>query len=129
MVAYKVDGMGLSPNLFDRPGTDREFFAMAFEGGCYFVRDKAFRLHEDGRFYHIPVNTNETRYDMTTVDESGKYLESRERLQVLLNQFMAIQKTDKTYHVVPFGTGGDILRIHRTKRLTRSFQRGNRVSN
>ncbi|MEM6260017.1 MAG: sulfatase-like hydrolase/transferase [Planctomycetota bacterium] len=106
-VEHEVDGLDLSHNLFDQPGKDRAFFAMAFEGGCYFVRDKHFRLHEDGRFYHIPNNHNETRYGMTVVANPGEYLESRERLQFLLEDFMAIQKTDITYHVVPFGTGGD----------------------
>ncbi|MEM9111261.1 MAG: sulfatase-like hydrolase/transferase [Planctomycetota bacterium] len=118
-VEQEVDGMDLSHNLFARPGKDRAFFAMAFEGDCYLIRDKQFRLHEDGRFYHIPVIKNATRYSMTLVDDPGKYLENRQRLQRLLDQFMAIQKTDKTYHIVPFGTMGDQFKNAQSKEKTR----------
>lgn len=118
-VEHKVDGMDLSHNLFDLPGKDREIFAMAFEGGCYFVRDKKFRFHEDGRFYHIPVTKNNTRYDMTVVDGNEKYLESRQRLQLLLDEFMAIEKTDATYHIVPFGTGGDQFKNAQNKKTNK----------
>ena len=37
-IQHSVDGMDLSHNLLDKPGKDRESFAMAFEGGVYFVR-------------------------------------------------------------------------------------------
>ncbi|MEM9346464.1 MAG: sulfatase-like hydrolase/transferase [Planctomycetota bacterium] len=106
-VEHEVDGMDLSHNLYDRPGIDREFIAMAFEGGCYFVRDKEFRLHEDGRFYSVPTTSNAARYGMRVVDGARQSDANRQRLQRYLDEFMAIQKTDTTYCVVPFGTGGD----------------------
>ena len=82
---------------------------MAFEGGVYFVRDKRFRLHEDGRFYEIPVSDLEARYSMETLPD-GINLEYRQRLQDHLDAFMYINKTDTSYTIVPFGTYGDDIK-------------------
>ena len=106
-VEHEIDGMDLSHNLFDKPGKDREFFEMAFEGGCYFVRDKRFRLHEDGRFYDIPVTGDESRYSMDEISDLEENTEHQHRLKKRLAQFMAIEQTDTNYRVIPFGTGGD----------------------
>ena len=106
-VKHEIDGMDLSHNLFDKPGKDREFFEMAFEGGCYFVRDKRFRLHEDGRFYDIPVTGDESRYSMDEISDLEENTEHKHRLKKRLIQFMAIKQTDTNYRVIPFGTGGD----------------------
>ena len=106
-VEHEIDGMDLSHNLFDKPGKDREFFEMAFEGGCYFVRDKRFRLHEDGRFYDIPVTGDESRYSMHEISDLEENTEHQHRLKKRLAQFMAIKQTDTNYRVIPFGTGGD----------------------
>jgi arylsulfatase A len=106
-VQHAVDGMDLSHNFFDSPGIDREYFAMAFEGGVYFVRDERFRLHEDGRFYDVSVSGNEPRYNMNVVSDSGLHANARRRLQRWLAAFMAIKQTDTSYTVVPFGTNGD----------------------
>ena len=106
-VEHEIDGMDLSHNLFDKPGKDREFFEMAFEGGCYFVRDKRFRLHEDGRFYDIPVTGDESRYSMAEISDLEENTEHQHRLKKRLAQFMAIKQTDTNYRVIPFGTGGD----------------------
>ena len=106
-VEHEIDGMGLSHNLFDKPGKDREFFEMAFEGGCYFVRDKRFRLHEDGRFYDIPVTGDESRYSMHEISDLEENTEHQHRLKKRLTQFMKIKQTDTNYRVIPFGTGGD----------------------
>tara|TARA_B100002019_G_scaffold284229_1_gene291624 strand:+ start:333 stop:1094 length:762 start_codon:yes stop_codon:yes gene_type:complete len=106
-VEHEIDGMDLSHNLFDKPGKDREFFEMAFEGGCYFVRDKRFRLHEDGRFYDIPVTGDESRYSMAEISDLEENTEHQHRLKKRLTQFMAIKQTDTNYRVIPFGTGGD----------------------
>ena len=104
---HPVDGMDLSHSLLDKPGRDREYFSMAFEGGVYFIRDQRFRLHEDGRLYDIPVSGNETRYSMETVVGESGHADARERLQARLAAYMGIRKTDESYSIIPFGTGGD----------------------
>ncbi len=104
---HDVDGMDLSHNLLDTPGKDRKVFAMAFEGGVYFARDERFRLHEDGRFYDVPVTSNASRYNLNAGSDLGQYAEARDRLQPWLEEFMAIEQTDTSCTVVPFGTHGD----------------------
>jgi arylsulfatase A len=104
--AHTVDGIDLSHNLLGTSGEDREYFPMAFEGDCWFVRDNRFRLHEDGRFYDVPVGRNETRYRMQILDR-GLHAESRDRLQRQLDRFMKITKTDASYTIIPFGVKGD----------------------
>ena len=106
-IEHDIDGMDLSHNLFDRPGKDREHFAMAFEGDCYFVRDRQFRLHEDGRVYDVSVESNEKRYSMTLLKDPARHAEARKRLGHRLKAFMEIEKHDDSYTVVPFGTNGD----------------------
>jgi arylsulfatase A len=106
----EVDGMDLSHNLLDQPGTDREYFMMAFEGGLYFVRDKRFRLHEDGRFYDVPVTDVRARYSMQTLVDAASHADARKGLQQRLDQFMRIRQTDRSYKVVPFGTYGDVFK-------------------
>ena len=108
-INHEIDGMDLSHNLFNTPGKDRTLFAMAFEGGVYFVRDKRFRLHEDGRFYKIPVSDLEARYSMGTLPD-GINLEYRQRLQSHLDAFMYIKQTDTSYAIIPFGTYGDAIK-------------------
>lgn len=102
-----VDGMDLSHNLLGMPGVDREHFYMAFEGDVYFVRGKRFRLHEDGRMYDVPVSSDQARYGMAVLPAASDRPEARRLLQGHLNSFMRIQKTDDSYGIIPFGTGGD----------------------
>ena len=104
---HPVDGMDLSHSLLGETGKDREYFSMAFEGDVYFVRDKRFRLHEDGRLYDVPVSGNETRYSMESLARESDHAGARERLQAVLDSYMGIRKTDESYRIIPFGTGGD----------------------
>ena len=104
---HEVDGMDLSHNLYGVPGNDRDFFNMAFEGDCYFVRNDRFRLHEDGRFYEVPVTSNESRYSMELTNNPDDHLNIRAYLQAKLNDYMQIKQTDSSYTIVPFGTNGD----------------------
>ena len=104
---HPVDGMDLSHSVLGKPGKDREYFSMAFEGDVYFIRDKRFRLHEDGRLYDVPVSGDETRYRMDSLAGKSSHADARERLQARLESYMAIRKTDESYRVIPFGTGGD----------------------
>ena len=108
--------MDLSHNLFNTSGKNRTHFAMAFEGDVYFVRDKRFRLHEDGRFYDAPISNTQARYSMTPLP-ADQYPEHRQRLQRHLDAFMKIQKTDTTYQIVPFGTNGDSFKNAQQKNL------------
>jgi arylsulfatase A len=115
-LSREVDGMDLSHNLFDTPGTDREYFTMAFEGDCYFVRDEHFRLHEDGRLYDVQVTSNESRYHMERSETAAVPVEIRAKLQRRLDAFMQIRQTDSTYEIVPFGTNGDNFKNAQQKR-------------
>jgi len=109
-IKHEVDGMDLSHNLLGKPGQDREYFMMAFEGGLYFVRDKRFRLHEDGRFYDVPVTEIEARYGMQILEDASLHDDARKRLQGHLDHLMRIKQTDSSYNVVPFGTNGDVFK-------------------
>ena len=106
-IEHDLDGMDLSHNLLDTEGEDREHYFMAFEGECYFVRDKRFRLHEDGRFYEVPVTSNETRYNMEVSEAVEQNAAARAKLQQRLDEFMKIRQTDTSYTIIPFGTNGD----------------------
>ena len=107
---HDVDGMDLSHNLLAKPGRDREYFLMAFEGGLHFVRDERFRLHEDGRFYEVPVTSLKARYSMRVLADASAHAEARQRMQKQLERFMEIEQTDSSYQVIPFGTGGDVFK-------------------
>jgi arylsulfatase A len=93
-IKHEIDGMDLSHNLFDLPGIDRDFFNMAFEGDCYFVRNDRFRLHEDGRFYEVPVTSNEGRYSMDLIEDQNKYKNTRSFLQRRLDGCMHAGQTN-----------------------------------
>lgn len=113
---HEVDGMDLSHNLLGQPGKDRDFFYMAFEGDCYFVRNDRFRLHEDGRFYEVPVTANETRYSMEVLEDATRHAHSLTYLQEKLDEFMQIKQTDTSYTIIPFGTGGDSFKNAQEKK-------------
>ncbi len=85
----EVDGMDLSHNLLGKPGRDREHVLMSYKKG-FFVRDKRFRLHEDGTFYDIPVTSDKERY-RETVTTDPELEPNRHRLQGILDAFMAIK--------------------------------------
>ncbi len=106
-LARPVDGMDLSHALLGEPGPDREHFPMAFEGDLFFVRDRRFRLHEDGRLYDVPVADIGSRYSMDALVAPSAEAGARRRLRGLLDSFMRVRKTDDSYRVVPFGSGGD----------------------
>jgi arylsulfatase A-like enzyme len=121
-IEHEVDGMDLSHNLLGQPGEDREYFMMAFEGGLYFVRDNRFRLHEDGRFYDVPVTNVEARYGMQVLKDVSPHADARMRLQKRLEEFMRIKQADSSYHVIPFGTNGDVFKNAQDKAQRRKLQ-------
>jgi arylsulfatase A len=83
-----VDGMDLSHNLLGGEGEDQEYVYMAFKNGFY-VRDKRFRLNEDGKLYDIPVTSDRERYS-EKITSSPEHEVDRKRLQPLLDKFTAI---------------------------------------
>ena len=84
----EVDGMDLSHNFTGRQGADREQVLMSYKTG-FFVRDKRFRLHENGTLYDVPVTSNKLRYS-EKISKNPEHNERRKKLQATLNQFMAI---------------------------------------
>lgn len=64
----KVDGLNLAHHLTGGPGKNREHVLINYGRG-YFVRDKRFRLNQDGKLYDIPVTSNVARYsEQVTTD-------------------------------------------------------------
>ena len=88
-VAAVVDGMDLSHSLYNRKGVDREFILMSYKKG-FFIRDKRFRLHENGDFYDIPVTSNAGRYS-EKISSNPEHQAARERMQKILDEFMTIK--------------------------------------
>ena len=84
--AVDVGPTPLPCDLLHRPGKDREYFMMAFEGDVYFIRDERFRLHEDGRFYDVSVASNKTRYNLNVLDDSPQHAGVRQQLQERLDR-------------------------------------------
>jgi arylsulfatase A len=84
-----LDGMDLSHNLLGKNGKDREHVLMNFKRG-FFVRDKRFRLNEDGKLYDIPVTSDQERYS-EMVSTQPEHESHRQRLQTILDRFMAIE--------------------------------------
>lgn len=89
-----VDGLDLSHNLYGRTGRNREHVLINYGKG-YFVRDKRFRLNQDGKFYDIPVTSDVERYSEKQCDDPTS-ANDRKRLQVILDQFMAIKPEHKS---------------------------------
>jgi len=88
-LSREVDGMDLSHNLLGAEGKNREHVLMSFKKG-FFVRDKRFRLNEDGKLYDIPVTSDSERYS-ETVSTNPAHESHRQRLQQILDKFMAIE--------------------------------------
>ena len=84
-----VDGMDLSHCLMGTEGEDRSHILINYRNG-FFVRDKRFRLNENGKLYDIPVTSDRKRYRELVV-EDPTFAGERQRLQRLLDEFMAIE--------------------------------------
>jgi len=85
----KVDGYNLAHCLIGGQGIDRETVSINFGQG-FFVRDRRFRLNQNGNLYDIPIDSDETRYSEFIAAESD-HSEDRKRLQSILDQFMSIK--------------------------------------
>lgn len=85
----EVDGMNLSHNLLGTEGKNREYIVMPFRG--FYVRDKRFRLHVDGRMFDIPVTSDKERY-IEKETKNPEYAPQRKHLQSLIEKYQALPK-------------------------------------
>ena len=81
-----------TPNIdrLAKEGKDREYVRICY-GKDLFVMDRRFRLHEDGRFYDIPVTSDKERYS-DKKSNNPEHEAPRKRLQVIMDQFKAIER-------------------------------------
>ncbi|QDU75828.1 Arylsulfatase precursor [Bremerella volcania] len=86
----QVDGMDLSHNLTGAAGRDRRHVLINYGKG-YFVREQRFRINQDGVLYDIPITSDKERY-LEKKTSRGEYGDERDRLQMALDEFMAIEK-------------------------------------
>ena len=84
-VTAEVDGMDLSHSFFGKEGKNREYIVMPYKG--FYVRDKRFRLHEDGRFFDIPVTSDKERYSEKE-SKNPEHEPHRKRLQSLIDKYI-----------------------------------------
>ena len=87
-----VDGMDLSHLLIGGEGTNRKHVLINYGRG-FFVREKRFRLNQDGKLYDIPVSSNQERYS-EKLSANPKHEAERDRMQKILDEFMKIQPSN-----------------------------------
>lgn len=85
----EVDGMDLSHLLIGGKGTNREQVLINYGRG-FFVREKRFRLNQDGQLYDIPITSDASRYS-ESVSTNPTHDTDRTRLQAILDDFMGIE--------------------------------------
>lgn len=84
-LSAEVYGMDLSHNLIGGEGKNRDYIVMPYKG--FYVRDKRFRLHADGRMFDIPVDSDQTRYSEKET-KNPEHEPLRQRLQALIDQYI-----------------------------------------
>lgn len=90
----ELDGMDLSNVLHGKEGRDREQVLMSYKN-AFFVRDKRFRLDQDGVLYDIPVTSDKERYGEKRAPKED-FASDRQRLGAILDPFKAIEPEFKT---------------------------------
>ena len=90
----KIDGVDLSHLLIGGEGTNREHVLINYGRG-FFVREKRFRLNQDGKLYDIPVTSDASRFSETVTNEQS-HAADRARLKKILDNFMAIESQYNT---------------------------------
>jgi arylsulfatase A len=83
----EIDGMDLSHNFLGTEGKDREYIVMPYKG--FYIRDKGFRLHADGRMFDIPVKSDKERYSEKET-KNPEYDPQRKHLQALIDKYQAL---------------------------------------
>jgi len=87
-VKDEVNGMDLSHTFLGVKGHDRDHIFVAYRGER-FVRNKRFRLHDNGKLIDCSVASNQSRYSKT-VDLNPEHDAERKRMQLLLDQYIAM---------------------------------------
>jgi hypothetical protein len=59
-------------------------------GRGFFVREKRFRLNQDGKLYDIPITSDASRYSEAVTTDPA-HAADRVRLMMTLDDFMAIE--------------------------------------
>jgi arylsulfatase A len=78
-----LDGRSFAPQLRGKPGRPREWVFSQLRDGR-FVRDREWKLHGDGRLYHVKADPFETR-DLAGSPDGGA-AKAKKRLQPLLDR-------------------------------------------
>lgn len=88
-----VDGMDLSHNLLGTDGQDREYVIFAYKDDLW-VRDRSYRLHQDGSLFYCPVTSDKTRYH-GQLRHRSEHKEARQRLKSILDDYnVTVPKAD-----------------------------------
>jgi len=84
-----IDGIDLSHLLIGGEGANREQVLVNYGRG-FFVREKRFRLNQDGKLYDIPITSDASRYSEAVTTDPA-HAADRVRLMMTLDDFMAIE--------------------------------------
>ena len=88
-LSREVDGIDLSHLLVGGEGAVRRHVLINYGRG-FFVREKRFRLNQNGKLYDIPVSSDATRYSERVTTDTA-HANDRARLKKILDDFMAIE--------------------------------------
>lgn len=78
-----LDGRSFAPQLFGRPGTPRDWVFSEL-GGKWFVRERHWKLHGDGRLYDLQSDPFER--EPVPPGANGEAAEARRRLRAVLDR-------------------------------------------
>ena len=81
--------MDLSHLLVGAEGTNRKHVLINYGRG-FFIREKRFRLNQDGNLYDIPITSDASRYSVAIATDPA-HAADRTRLTKTLDNFMAIE--------------------------------------
>ena len=81
--------MDLSHLLVGAEGTNRKHVLINYGRG-FFIREKRFRLNQDGNLYDIPITSDASRYREAIATDPA-HAADRTRLTKTLDNFMAIE--------------------------------------
>ncbi len=85
----EVDGIDLSHLLIGGERTNREHVLINYGRG-FFVREKRFRLNQDGKLYDIPITSDASRYSEAVTTDPAHDTD-RACLKKILDDFMSIE--------------------------------------
>jgi len=85
----RVDGIDLSHLLIGGEATNRKHVLINYGRG-FFVREKRFRLNQDGKLYDIPITSDASRYSEAVTTDPAHDTD-RARLKKILDDFVSIE--------------------------------------